>query len=247
MVVNSNPVASFTANGNLNFCQDDSVLLNAQTGNGYNFQWYTNNQSITGEINSYLTVIASGNYSLGVTDANGCSSTSSSSVVTVYPTPLQPVISQTGNVLTSSPAFSYQWLLNGNVLTGETGQLHNALTGGDYQVLITNSNGCSAVSDTLSLLSTGVIAVGENGSLNVYPNPFSGQAVAELYVSEMSETTVEVFNIEGQLVATLFAGSCQPGTHKFELNADAENMQAGVYILKVSVEGSVKVVRLIMQ
>lgn len=247
VIVNPNPVASFTANGNLNFCQGDSVLFQAQTGNGYNYQWYTNNQSIAGEINPDLTVIAGGNYSLGVTDANGCSSTSPTSLVTVYPAPQQPVISQTGNVLSSSPAFSYQWLLNGNILQGETGQQHNALTGGDYQVLITNSNGCSAVSDTLSLLSTGIIAVGESASLNVYPNPFSGQAMAELYVSQMSDATVEVFNLEGQLITTLFNGSCQPGTHKFEVNAENLNMQAGVYLLKVSVDGSVKVTRLIMQ
>ncbi len=248
VTVNPNPVAAYTPNANTQFCEGDSLLLQAQTGTGYNYQWYNNSQLIAGEINSSFIIDSTGIYSLEVTDANGCSATSGTpTTVTVYPAPAQPVISQTGTVLTSTPAFSYQWMLNGNTINGATSQVHNAIVGGDYQVMVTNNNGCSAVSDTTTMLTTGLIAIGEGTSLNVYPNPFSSQAVAELYISQISNATIEVFNIEGQLVATIFAGNCLPGMHRFEIDSEVLNMQAGVYLMKVSVEDSVKVVRLIMQ
>ncbi len=246
ITVNPNPVATYTANGNMQFCLGDTLWLQAQTGSGYNYQWYNNSQPINGETNSDLTVTTSGNYSLNVTDANGCSSASGSpSAVTVFAVPAAPVISQTGNVLTSTPAFSYQWLLNGNLIAGEINQSHFALAGGDYQVEVTNSNGCTAVSDTLTMLTTGSIAVGENSFLNVYPNPFSTQSMIELSVNATASVTLELYTIEGQLISTLYTGVCQPGLNKFDLNP--ANISAGIYLLKVNIDGAVKVVRLVKQ
>jgi PKD repeat protein len=47
------------------------------------------------------------------TDANGISDTLTlANYITVYTNPFAPVITQNGNVLTSSSATSYQWQLN---------------------------------------------------------------------------------------------------------------------------------------
>ena len=43
-------------------------------------------------------------------------------------------------------------------------------------------------------------------SLQAYPNPFSDQLNIEFTLSEDSRVKLEIFNVAGQLVATLFDG-----------------------------------------
>jgi hypothetical protein len=65
ITVNQNPTASISYNGALNFCQGGSVVLtsSSQTGNSWS----------NGSTTSSITVNNSGNYTVSVTDANGCS------------------------------------------------------------------------------------------------------------------------------------------------------------------------------
>ncbi|HYV93744.1 MAG TPA: PKD domain-containing protein [Chitinophagales bacterium] len=71
--------------------------------------------------------------------------------ITVYTTPVQPVITQSNDTLTSSAAFSYQWFMNGNMIPAATNQQLIIMLSGDYRVMITDALGCSA-SDTLDAL-----------------------------------------------------------------------------------------------
>ncbi len=68
-----------TAGGPTTFCQGGSVLLTASAGSSY--QW--SNAATTRSV----TVNTSGNYSVTVTNANGCSATSLPTAVTVNPLP----------------------------------------------------------------------------------------------------------------------------------------------------------------
>ena len=62
-----------------------------------------------------------------------------------------PTIQQVGNNLMSSNGQSYQWYLNGVMLSGETGQLLNILGDGEYHVEVTDQNGCSTMSEMFDL------------------------------------------------------------------------------------------------
>ena len=62
-----------------------------------------------------------------------------------------PTVTVSSNMLTSSSAPSYQWLLDGNVLTGETSQSIALTENGSYQVLVTNTSGCSVSSAPVSI------------------------------------------------------------------------------------------------
>ena len=72
VTVNQNPSVSISANGPTTFCQGGSVVLSASSGSSYNWSTGASAQSVT--------VDASGNYSVAVTDANGCQGTASQSV-----------------------------------------------------------------------------------------------------------------------------------------------------------------------
>jgi hypothetical protein len=66
-----------------------------------------------------------------------------------------------------------------------------------------------------------------------YPNPFNPATRFSLTVSERQQITVEVFNVLGQRVRTLFAGQMDGGeTRTFVF--DASDLPSGIYLYRVS-------------
>ena len=134
--------ASVSANGPLEFCDGDEVVLTASVGDLY--VWYPN-----GEVDQAITVTESGQYVVTVTDANGCEAASDTVDVTVYDLP-EPVVSASGPttfcegdsvILTVTQSDAYLW--------SPDGQITQAITvyeEGSYVVEVTDANGCSASS-----------------------------------------------------------------------------------------------------
>ncbi len=145
VIVNPLPTATITANGNTTFCQGGSVTLTSSGGSFYSWS--------DGETTSSITVISSGNYSVVVTNANGCSASSSATSVTVNPLPTATItpsgnttFCQGGSVtLASSGGSFYSWS------DGETTSSITVASSGNYSVVVTNANGCSASSSSTSV------------------------------------------------------------------------------------------------
>jgi gliding motility-associated-like protein len=134
-----NPVIT----GGTGICQGTFTILNA--GNNYaNYSWST------GETTQTINVNTGGNYTVSVTDINGCTNTSSTTMI-VNPLPTPAV---TGNnvvcqgVSTTFDAgagySSYVWS------TGAGGQTINTGISGTYTVTVTDVNGCTG-SDNINL------------------------------------------------------------------------------------------------
>jgi subtilisin family serine protease len=142
----------------------------------YSYQWSNgaSGQSILG--------LSAGNYSVEVTDANGCSANSSSvSVNEAAQIVLSTTITNANcNISNGSVALSivggiqpYSFSWN----NGATSQNTNNLSAGDYSVSITDANGCSANADasvavvsavSISISSTDVTCFGSaDGTINV--------------------------------------------------------------------------------
>ncbi|HRI19788.1 MAG TPA: T9SS type A sorting domain-containing protein, partial [Panacibacter sp.] len=140
--VNALPVPNVTANGPLSFCQGGNVKLTAN--NGYSSYLWSN-----GATTKAITVNTAGNYTVTVTDAStGCTGTSAVKTVTVNPLPI-PTISANGSLtfcqggsvtLTASAASTYLWS------TGAKTQSITVNASGNYNVTVTNANGCSGAS-----------------------------------------------------------------------------------------------------
>ncbi len=139
LIVNPLPTATISASGPTTFCQGGSVTLTASTGSSYLWS--------TGATTQSITVGTAGNYTVRVTNVNGCSTTSAVTTVTVNPLPTATITAsgattfcQGGSVtLTSSSGSSYLWS------TGATSQSITAGAAGNYSVTVTN-NGCSSTS-----------------------------------------------------------------------------------------------------
>ncbi|MNU77255.1 C protein alpha-antigen precursor [compost metagenome] len=119
-------------------CAGSSVTLTSSSTGG--------NLWSTGEITQSITVSLAGNYTVTVTDGNGCASPSSTpTVVTVNPIPTAPVVSLSdqitfcaGGSVTLSSSYG-----SGNLWSG--GSTANSITvsnSGTYTVTHTDINGC---------------------------------------------------------------------------------------------------------
>ena len=145
VTVNPAPTVSVTASGPTTFCNGGSVTLTSTVGNSYLWSSGATTQSIS--------VTTSGNYSVTLTDANGCTAVSSVTSVTVNPAP-QATITASGPttfctggnvVLTATAGTSYLWS------TGATSQSIIATTSGSYVVVVTYSAGCSSTSTATTI------------------------------------------------------------------------------------------------
>jgi gliding motility-associated-like protein len=164
VVVNANPTATITASGATTFCQGGSVTLTASAGSGHSYQWSNNTND------QILVVNTSGSYTVTVTNAAGCSTTSSATTVTVNALPTTAAITGTsavcigGTTLLSTTATSPVWSsANTTIATVAANGLVTGVSAGTTQVsyTITNANGCTntaSVTVTVNQLPTAAIA-----------------------------------------------------------------------------------------
>ncbi|MBU0489977.1 MAG: aryl-sulfate sulfotransferase [Bacteroidetes bacterium] len=169
------PIVSADASQNP-ICLGESVTLTAsafsvtESSPSFTYEW--SSLETTDIITA--TPTASTTYTVTVTDNSvGCSQTAEISV-TVDPLPTQPVIAPSGSTLTSSSASQYQWYLDGNPVAGATSQSYDPQVSGDYQVQITDANGCSSISDIFAFTGSGIGTTETEVPLRIFPIPSNG-------------------------------------------------------------------------
>ncbi len=161
VTVNPLPGATITAVGTTTICSGGSVVLNANTGAGYTYQWFLGGSPISGATNFSLLASSAGNYTVTVSSPFGCNSTSVITTVTIGTsptatiTPAGPTVFCTGGsvVLNANTGvgLTYQWQLGASPIVGATASSYTASTGGSYTVIVTNSTGCSTTSSATTV------------------------------------------------------------------------------------------------
>ena len=135
------------ANGATTFCQGGSVSLSVPSGLG-SYLWSN------GATGSTITVNTAGTYSVTVTNATGCSATSTGVAIGVDPLP--SVVATAQGSTTFCPADSVQLIANPGLSnyvwnTGETGPSIWVKAAGSYSVQADNSTGCTGSSNAISV------------------------------------------------------------------------------------------------
>lgn len=158
VTVNPLPTPTISASGPTTFCQGGNVTLTASSAASYLWS--------SGDTSQAINVASSGTYTVTVTDANGCTGTSSATTVTVNPLP-SPTVSAGGATtfcaggsvtLTSSSATGNIWS------NGLVSQSITVTQSGNYYTTVTNGNGCSANSDTVT------VTVNTNPTVSITPS-----------------------------------------------------------------------------
>lgn len=144
------PTATITANGPTTFCSGESVTLTSSIGSGYLWS--------TGATTQSINVTSSGNYTVQVTNANGCQATSMASSITVNTLPTASITYSGSPYCASGTASVTQTGQTGGTYSSTAGLSINSTSGainlsastqGTYSVTYNFSNGlCSNTTST---------------------------------------------------------------------------------------------------
>ena len=80
---------------------------------------------------------------------------------------------------------------------------------------------------------------------DAYPNPFNPTTTMTLTMPMAGDLKVEVYNLLGQVVATLASGYMEAST--YTLTWDASNASSGVYFVQAGFQGSAHVQKIVLK
>jgi dienelactone hydrolase len=151
-----------------------------------------------------------------------------------------PVITQSGAVLTSTPASTYQWYWNGSIIPGATAQNYTTTAPGNYYVMVTYYNTCPYPSNTISVLSTGIISSVDDINVLVFPNPVSSILSIVIENGETGKALITIKNVLGQ---KLFEKQVDVLINqKQQESISVSEFESGIYFVEITV-GNSKVIR----
>jgi hypothetical protein len=200
----------------------DLTIINGQPG--FTYEWEA------GMDTEDISNLVPGTYRVAVIDGNGCEVHGSFEVK--QPDPLEanlitsPLTDETNgeiDLTVSGGVAPYTYLWN---TTATSEDLYDLLAG-DYEVLVTDDNGCEVVLNaSIENLSSASTSFLNDMSVQVYPNPTSDFASVSWSSNDVS--TVTIVNTNGQIIQKADVSM----QNSFQTNA----LNAGVYM--VYLEGS---------
>ena len=190
VTVRANPVAGILTHGGTSLCQGTNTLLLATSSAGYSYQWFENGYGISGATGATYVAADSASYYAVVT-YNGCAETSNVISVSIAPYPVDTIIANgptsfcagdsTTLHVSTGPGYVYQWLDNGNYITGANDSVLTVSASGTYSALVFLAQ-CSSTSTGIpvivtqypsaTLTATGNLTFcgGDSVTLNATPN-----------------------------------------------------------------------------
>ncbi|GIV41063.1 MAG: hypothetical protein KatS3mg034_0373 [Vicingaceae bacterium] len=222
------PALQITALPNDTVCENDSIMLFVP--GGYNYQWYNDSGLIYNATDSFIYVHFPGNYFVKIENVYGCDTISPTITVNFLPLPPKPNFWLIGNTLNCNlTGYALQWYLNGNPITGATGNSINITTTGYYHIIATDSFGCSNSSDTV-LFNAPPNAIAENPyqHFKVYPNPNNGYFTIELSGNMNLPVNCVIVDLTGRVI---FEKTLQANNGQIIENLDLAQIEDGTYLL----------------
>lgn len=165
-----NPVIQ--SDGQSDFCEGDSTEILAPSPGIFKYRWYRDGEQIPGAFQQNYWVKESGTYIVEVAYQECPDLWLSSGIGPsfFFTELIEPVVTLSGDTLTADSGLQWQWLLNGQPVTGATGPVWVALESGEYSLRYTDVNGCQGVTPPVTVV---ISSVGElpAGLVRVFPNP----------------------------------------------------------------------------
>lgn len=215
---------ALTNTGQGSFCQGNQTLLQATAG-FTTYQWLQNGTTLVTNTSNQLSVAAAGTYRVVVTNANGCTGTSASLSIVVFPLPSPSITSANGlfeicpgdSLLLQSPQnfAAYQWS-QGAPLTPGNGQQQWVFAPGGISLQVTDANGCSAsavsnittapvpmpvITAPANGLCAGIVLTLSTGAFSSFEWFLNGTSVASgsptFIAAQVGNYTVRVENAQG--------------------------------------------------
>lgn len=187
-----------TENDETTFCENDSLLIFADATATLNYQWWLNGSQLMVETADELYAFNDGFYQLSFSNtAEVCQGTTDSIFVTTLPVPV-PTIDVNSAVLSTQTFDSYQWYYEGAIIPGADQQDYTPTQDGEYEVLVTNSDGCSG--SALINVNFTDVSTSENISFQLYPNPANEMILIQ--ANKNVEGIITITDSRGAIVYT---------------------------------------------
>ncbi len=152
VTVNPLPITNISTTTSTSFCQGSNVLLKANNGVGFTYQWRRNGSAINGATDSNYMATTSGSYKVVIKNINNCIDSSTAVTVTVYSLPAATVAGIGATTFCENDSvrlkanggtgLSFQWTKSSSIIPGANDSVYVAKTSGTYKVIVTNSNAC---------------------------------------------------------------------------------------------------------
>jgi photosystem II stability/assembly factor-like uncharacterized protein len=199
-------------------CVGQTAILTA-TSNATSIVWQGGQTGTTAYYTPSSTTVYQYTASTGACQYVG------SSTVTVGSAPVTPTVSQLGNTVSSTSALTYQWYLNGNLISGATSQTYSATVSGWYSVWTSNGacqSSSSAVYVTITTLDEAFTLF--NG-IEIAPNPAADNIYLSFRNKEAKTVNYTIINSIGQVVKR---GDFRASDSE-KINISLDRMASGVY------------------
>lgn len=158
------PTAQILGSDTVQFCSGDTLTLVCSASDVDQYQWYADSLLVPGASDTILNVASAGNYFALVTDSLGCSFTTEPVTAILLPLPAVALDTSGSVIICASDTFllettgagisgtAFQWFLGDSLLANEVNPAISITSAGNYHVQVTDSNGCSSLSDTLEII-----------------------------------------------------------------------------------------------
>lgn len=178
--------------------QDGSIVISPEGGIGpYYIDW------ADGASDSIRTDLAAGDYTVIITDMEGCEKIETITIAQPEEIQTQPQIlcdeSGTGEggiglyIMGGTAPYSINWS------NGETSEIITGLTVGTYTAEIIDANGCE-YEEEFDVCGNVLSVDNEQTKFELYPNPTNGANATLTYSGEIDQ--IDIYNISGQLVSS---------------------------------------------
>ncbi len=203
----------------------------------YPYQVANSPLEITGYYNPNYQTLGAYYWFYNWSVSEGCKSAKVPVIVTVNPFPPNPTIGQLGNTLISSAPAGNQWILNGTLIPGATGQSLTISQIGTYTVAVT-LNGCTSLSPPFPVVTISINEI-DGVSLIAFPNPVSNLLTVNSNKPITFDGIIKVFDLHGREVITQIG--LRTGQTINE-KIDVSHLSSGLYFLDIDgTKGSSKI------
>ncbi|WP_165836346.1 PKD domain-containing protein [Taibaiella soli] len=177
-----------------------------------------------------VTYASAGFYSVTLKAINGygVDTEVKTSYINVHPLPTVSIVNTNNILTTTGTSGTYQWYLNGNLISGATNNSYQPTQAGNYTVNVADAAGCSATSVAYTYLSVNNV---KSGATKIYPNPTSG--ILNISVAELhgASAIIRCYNAAGVMVKEMTTAIINS---KLQCQLNLETLPRGIYSLRIS-------------
>ncbi len=215
--------ASISPAGSTTLCAGSSVTLNANTGTGLTYQWSANGASLVGEINSSYTANATGNITVAVTNASGCSATSAPTAIQVNNAPAAVTVNGGGTFCSATATLTASGGTGGVIYFQGTTANGTAMTTASSSQVISSSG-------TYYFRSYNTCGWGTEGSVTVTLSTVPDAVTVSGSGSYCNSATISALGGVGGTV--YFQGNVNNGTDMSTASASQVVTASGTYYFR---------------